>query len=79
MILIFELPDKEADFHGDKKNLIVTRGRQKSFFLINIIFWISSIYFLVLALTGWYTKYINFWIITAVSILILVYFLYLLL
>ena len=68
VILIFEIPDKEADIHGGKKNFIVNRGRKRSFLFISIIFWISTIYFLILALTGWYADYINFWIITVISI-----------
>jgi len=68
VILIFEIPDKEADIHGGKKNFIVNRGRKRSFLFISIIFWISTIYFLILALTGWYSDYINFWIITVVSV-----------
>jgi 1,4-dihydroxy-2-naphthoate octaprenyltransferase len=68
VILIFEIPDKEADIHGGKKNFIVNRGRQNSYFLISIIFWISTIYFVILALTKWYAEYINFWIIAAVSV-----------
>jgi 1,4-dihydroxy-2-naphthoate octaprenyltransferase len=67
VILIFEIPDKEADVHGGKKNFIVNRGRQNSYLLICIIFWFSTIYFLVLALIEWYADYINFWIIAAVS------------
>jgi 1,4-dihydroxy-2-naphthoate polyprenyltransferase len=67
VILIFEIPDKEADVHGGKKNFIVNRGRQNSYLLISIIFWISTIYFLVLALIDWYAEVINFWIIAIVS------------
>ncbi len=67
VILIFEIPDKEADVHGGKKNFIVNRGRQNSYFLISIIFGISTIYFVILALTKWYAEYINFWIIAVVS------------
>ncbi|KYK31060.1 MAG: hypothetical protein AYK22_02625 [Thermoplasmatales archaeon SG8-52-3] len=68
VILIFEIPDKEADVHGGKKNFIVNRGRQNSFLLISIIFWISTIYFIFLALIRWYAEYINFWIIAIVSV-----------
>jgi 1,4-dihydroxy-2-naphthoate octaprenyltransferase len=68
VILIFEIPDKEADVHGGKKNFIVNRGRQNSYLLICIIFWFSTIYFLVLAIIDWYSQYINFWIIATVSL-----------
>jgi 1,4-dihydroxy-2-naphthoate octaprenyltransferase len=68
VIFIFEIPDKEADVHGGKKNFIVNRGRPNSYLLISIIFWVSTIYFLVLALIEWYAQYINFWIIAVVSL-----------
>ena len=38
VILIFEIPDREADIHGGKRNFIVRRGRQKSYLLISVIF-----------------------------------------
>lgn len=69
IILIFELPDREADIFGGKKNVIVNFGRQKSFFLISIISWFSTIYFLILAATNWYSEYINFWYVTALSLI----------
>ena len=69
VILIFEIPDKEADINGGKKNFIVNRGRQNSFLLISIIFWITTIYFLVLAIIGWFTGIINFWFLSLLSIL----------
>ena len=67
VILIFEIPDREADIHGGKHNFIVKRGRQSSFLLISVIFWISTLYYLILAILGWYSNYINFWIITLIS------------
>lgn len=69
VILIFEIPDLEADKKGGKKNFIVTRGRQKSFLLISINFWISTFYLMVLAISGWYIEYINFWFLTLISII----------
>jgi 1,4-dihydroxy-2-naphthoate octaprenyltransferase len=68
VIFIFEIPDLEADVNGGKKNFIVKRGRQKSFMLISILFWISSFYFLILAVSGWFAEYINFWFVTLISI-----------
>jgi len=62
VILIFEIPDKEADIHGGKQNFIVNHGRKKSFYLISIIFWITSIYYVSLAFYGWFGEYINFWV-----------------
>jgi 1,4-dihydroxy-2-naphthoate polyprenyltransferase len=69
VILIFEIPDREADIFGGKKNIIVNYGRQKSFLLISIIFWLSNLYFLLLAITGWYSHIINFWYITILSLI----------
>ncbi len=69
VILIFEIPDLEADINGGKKNFIVSRGRQKSYLLISIIFWISTFYFMVLAISGWYIEYINFSFITLISLI----------
>ena len=61
VILIFEIPDKEADIHGGKRNFIVNHGRKKSFMIICIFFWITTLYFAVLGWFGWYAEYINFW------------------
>ena len=69
VILIFEIPDKEADINGGKRNFIVTRGRKKSYLLISIIFWITTIYFIILAIFGWYSNFINFWFLSLISIL----------
>jgi 1,4-dihydroxy-2-naphthoate octaprenyltransferase len=69
VILIFEIPDLEADINGGKKNFVVTRGRQKSYLLISIIFWISTFYFTVLAISGWFVEYINFWFLTFISMI----------
>ena len=67
VILIFEIPDLEADINGGKKNFIVKRGRQKSFLLISIIFWISCFYFMFLAIIGWFGDIINFWLLSFIS------------
>ena len=68
IILIFEIPDREADIHGEKRNFIVKRGRQNSYLLICFIFWLSTFYFMVLAISGWYSRYINFWILMLISV-----------
>lgn len=67
VILLFEIPDREADIHGEKRNFIVTHGRQTGYLLISVIFWISTIYYLILAIIDWYAQYINFWILTFIS------------
>lgn len=69
VILIFEIPDREADIHGGKRNFIVKRGRKSSLLLICIIFWFSTFYFMVLALSNWYSDYINFWLLALISVL----------
>lgn len=69
VILIFEIPDREADIHGGKQNMIVKFGRQTSFLLICILFWIASFYVFILAGFGWLSQYINFWIIGILSLI----------
>jgi len=67
VILIFEIPDKEADIHGGKTNFIVKHGRKNSFLLITILFWLTSFYFLLLAFVGWYSELINFYLLAILS------------
>jgi 1,4-dihydroxy-2-naphthoate octaprenyltransferase len=69
IILIFEIPDKEADILGGKQNIIVKHGRKTSYLLISSIFWIATTYYFVLALRGWYAEFINFWIVALLSCL----------
>ncbi len=69
VILIFEIPDREADIMGGKKNYIVNKGRPRSYLLISIIFWITSFYFLILAIISWYAEFINFWFLSLVSMI----------
>jgi len=69
VILIFEIPDKEADIHGGKRNFIVNHGRKHSFLLICIIFWITTLYFFILSYFNWYTNFINFYFITLFSLI----------
>jgi len=68
VILIFEIPDREADIHGGKKNFIVKKGRQSSYLLISAIFWLSTAYFIIIALSGWYANTINFWFLSLISL-----------
>jgi len=67
VILIFEIPDKEADIHGGKTNFIVKHGRKNSFLLITILFWLTSFYFLLLAFVGWYSELINLYLLAILS------------
>jgi len=67
VILLFEIPDREADIHGGKTNFIVNHGRKNSFLLITILFWLTSIYFFLLAYIGWYSAFINFYLLAILS------------
>lgn len=67
VILIFEIPDKEADIHGGKTNFIVNHGRKNSFLLITILFWFTTIYYFFLAYSGWYSNFINFYLLAISS------------
>jgi len=67
VILIFEIPDREADIHGGKSNFIVNYGRNKSFFIICMIFWFTTIYLFVLAFFKWYSTLINFYLLAILS------------
>jgi len=67
VILIFEIPDREADIHGGKTNFIVNHGRKNSFLLIAIIFWLTSIYLSSLAYIRWYSEFINFYLLAILS------------
>jgi len=69
IILIFEIPDREADIIGGKRNIIVKRGRQISYLLISLIFWLTTIYYTILAIIKWYDEFINFWLIAFLSII----------
>jgi 1,4-dihydroxy-2-naphthoate octaprenyltransferase len=69
VIFIFEIPDREADIHGGKKNFIVSHGRKTAYLLISILFWIATFYYFVLAITGWFEEYINFWILSIFSLI----------
>lgn len=69
VILNFEIPDKEADIHGGKNNLIVKKGRCFSFKFIMILYLLSTIYFTFLALSNWLANRINFWVIAIISLI----------
>ena len=69
IILIFEIPDVEADIHGNKTNFIVKHGRRAGFLAISLIFWFATIYFFILALVGWLNNDINFILIMTISVI----------
>jgi len=60
VILNFEIPDLEADLSGGKKNLIVLKGRLFSFFIIMLLYALSTSYFFILAYSGWNSDKFNF-------------------
>lgn len=69
VILNFEIPDREADIHTGKSNLIVKKGRRFSFRLVMALYVVSTIYFTILALSNWLTDRINFWVIVILSLI----------
>jgi 1,4-dihydroxy-2-naphthoate polyprenyltransferase len=50
VILNFEIPDREADIHGGKHNLVVRKGRHFTFTLIMLLYLASALYFFMLSL-----------------------------
>jgi 1,4-dihydroxy-2-naphthoate polyprenyltransferase len=62
VILNFEIPDKEADIHGEKKNFIVRFGRAQSFLIINCLYFLAACLFVVYAFTDVLPLSINLWI-----------------
>lgn len=78
IIFIFEIPDVEADIHGNKTNYIVKHGRRSGFFVITFIFWTTTLYFFLLGLTGLLDIKINFFLITIISLVPTLYSTYIL-
>jgi 1,4-dihydroxy-2-naphthoate octaprenyltransferase len=62
VILNFEIPDREADIHGGKKNFIVRFDRTRSFLLINCLYFLAFCLFVVFTLTNLLSLSINLWI-----------------
>lgn len=69
VIFNFEIPDREADLHAGKSNLIVKKGRRFSFKLVTALYGVSTTYFTVVALSNWLTERINFWVIVILSLI----------
>jgi len=69
VIFNFEIPDREADLHAGKSNLVVKKGRRFSFQLVMVLYMVSTIYFTILALNNWLTDSINFWVIVILSLI----------
>lgn len=63
VILNFEIPDREADIHGGKRNLIVMKGRYFSFITIMTLYLAAFLFLLFLSFTSWLHMTINLWII----------------
>jgi len=62
VILNFEIPDREADIHGLKKNFIVRFDRPRSFLVINCLYFLTFCLFVVFILTNVLGRSINLWI-----------------
>jgi 1,4-dihydroxy-2-naphthoate octaprenyltransferase len=67
VILNFEIPDREADIHGGKHNLIVKKGHLFSFRLIMLLYLITTLYFLTLTITSWFHTHLPFGTITLIT------------
>ena len=76
IIIIFEIPDVEADIHGKKTNFIVKHGRPTGFLLISLIFWLTTAYYFALAFSRVMNIKINFFLIAVISLIPGVYSLY---
>ena len=63
VILNFEIPDREADTHGGKQNLIVLKGRYFSFLIIMALYFIAFVFFAILSVIHWLNNTINLWVI----------------
>jgi 1,4-dihydroxy-2-naphthoate octaprenyltransferase len=68
IILIFEIPDLEADIHGQKTNFIVKHGRRNGFLLVSILSWSATVYFFILASIGWLDGKVDFLLISIISL-----------
>ncbi len=66
-ILSFEIPDKEADIHGGKNNLVVAKGRRFTFLVLLGLFLGANIYYGALAYLDWMNDIVNFWYILLLS------------
>ena len=64
VILNFEIPDREADLHGGKQNLIVRKGRYFGFVTIFFLYLATLLYFMILTTVRWQENMINLMIIT---------------
>ncbi|MBN1281190.1 MAG: prenyltransferase [Candidatus Thermoplasmatota archaeon] len=62
VILNFEIPDREADMQGGKRNLVVSKGRLFSFIIIFILYLSTFLYFLALLGFRWYDEVLPLWV-----------------
>jgi 1,4-dihydroxy-2-naphthoate octaprenyltransferase len=59
VILNFEIPDREADLHGGKQNLIVRKGRYFGFGTIFLLYLATLLYFMILIAVRWSENTLN--------------------
>ncbi len=64
VIFNFEIPDREADIFGGKKNFIVRFDRPRSFMVINCLYFFAFCLFTIFALTDVLQLSLNAWIVT---------------
>lgn len=64
-----QIPDLEGDKLGNKRTLIVRKGRKFGFKLIAVSAVLGSLSLLSISITGWYSKTINFFLIVLISLI----------
>ncbi|MEN4028833.1 MAG: prenyltransferase, partial [Methanobacterium sp.] len=68
-IIAVQIPDLEGDKLGNKRTLIVRKGRKTGFKLMLFSAVLGSLSLLLISVTGWYSKTINFFLIFLISII----------
>ena len=72
-ILLVEIPDIEGDKIGKKNTLIVKKGIKFGFKLILICLLVSSVYYLLISLTGLFSEYINYSVVFLISLIPMIF------
>jgi 1,4-dihydroxy-2-naphthoate octaprenyltransferase len=69
VILNFEIPDREADLHGEKQNLIVKKGRYFGFATVFSLYLTTLLYFIILTAVRWSENTLNFLVISLLCLI----------
>ncbi len=69
---IVETPDMEGDIIGKKLTLIAKKGRKTGYEIILASLFSASLYFLLVALTGLFENYLNFYLVFLISLIPLI-------